>query len=52
MMDDQKIMLTNDDKEEGQAIAEMLTILPPEEKKQAKVYIQALHDRQLLLAMK
>ena len=53
MSDDQKnVILTSENKEEGRIIAEMITGLPLEEKKQVKVYIQALHDRQLLLNAK
>lgn len=41
--------LTEKDKQEGKELIDMLESLPAEEKKQARIYIGALHDRQMIL---
>lgn len=41
--------LTEKDKQEGKELIDMLESLPVEEKKQARIYIGALHDRQMIL---
>lgn len=42
-------VLTEKDKKEGKELLHMLESLPVEEKKQARIYIGALHDRQMIL---
>lgn len=42
-------VLTEKDKQEGKELIDMLESLPVEEKKQARIYIGALHDRQMIL---
>jgi hypothetical protein len=42
-------VLTEKDKQEGKELIDMIESLPVEEKKQARIYIGALHDRQMIL---
>ena len=42
-------ILTEKDKQEGKELIDMIESLPVEEKKQARIYIGALHDRQMIL---
>lgn len=42
-------ILTEKDKQEVKELIDMIESLPVEEKKQARIYIGALHDRQMIL---